>query len=82
MFHSWNAPPPLLKGGGYDLQKIESPGGLPKTLLKRGDNPERGGGLMQKWEVATFLLLYSSIASTVCWGKVNFPLLHFGSSVF
>ena len=32
--------------------------------------------------IATFLLLYSSIIFTVCEGKVRFPLLLFGSSVF
>ena len=25
------------------LQEIESPGGVPKILLERGDNPEKGG---------------------------------------
>ena len=34
-------------------------GGLPNILLEREDKPEKGRG------VATFLLLYSSIASTV-----------------
>ena len=47
-------------------------GGVPKILLERGDNSEQegvnvemgggGGGV-------TFLLLYSSIAFTVCVGK-------------
>ena len=57
-------PPPLLKGG-QDLPKNESLVGVPKTLLERGENPENGvdvemGGL------PLFLLLYSSIAFTVC----------------
>ena len=50
-------PLPLLKGGGeaQDLPKIESLGGrgVPKFLLERGDNPEKGG-LMQKQGTATF----------------------------
>ena len=43
--HSGN-PPPLLKGG-LDLQQIESlgEGGVPKILLERRDNPEKGGGV-------------------------------------
>ena len=56
-----------------------------KTFPRKGDNPEKGrggGGWCRNEGVATFLLLYSSIASIRCGGKVNFPLLHFGSSVF
>ena len=37
--------PPLLKGGGQDLQKFESPGGGDtKNFARKGDNPEKGGG--------------------------------------
>ena len=50
-------------------------GRVPKITLKIGDWYRNGG-------VATFLLLYSSIAFTVCCEKVKFPLLHFDSSVF
>ena len=45
--HSWNTPtcPPLIQGRGwYHLQKIESPAGVSKILLKRGDNPQKKGG--------------------------------------
>ena len=35
-------PPALLKGGGYDLPKIESLG-VQIFLLERGDKPEKGG---------------------------------------
>ena len=59
-------------------------------LLERGDRPENGiwgdrdGG--RNGQVATFLLLYSSITFTVCVcvcvEKVRFPLLLFRSSVF
>ena len=36
--------PPFNKGRGEKaLQKIVSPGGVPKILLERGDNPEKGG---------------------------------------
>ena len=44
-----------------DLPKIESlgGGGVPKILPEKDDNPEKRG------EVATFLLLYSSIAFTL-----------------
>ena len=34
--------PPLIKGG-QDLPKIESLGGVPKILIEREDNPEKGG---------------------------------------
>ena len=56
-------------------------------LLERGDKPVkgRGGGVdveMGGGGGATFLLLYSSIIFTFCEGKVRFPLLLFGSSVF
>ena len=59
------APPP----------KIESPvgggRGVPKILLERGDNPEKGGGgvaveMGREGGLTHFLLLYSSIAFTVC----------------
>ena len=40
---------------------------------------EVGGG---EGGLPLFLLLYSSIAFTVCVGKVKFPLLLFGSLVF
>ena len=42
-FHSWNPPPPPPPfTGGEDFPKIESLGGMPKILLEKGDNPERG----------------------------------------
>ena len=69
-------------GGGVGPSKIESLGeGIRNFLLEKGDKPVKvgkgeGGG------IATFLLLYSSIIFTVCEGKVRFPLLLFGSSVF
>ena len=60
-------PSPALLKGGQDLPKNESLVGVPKTLLERGENPQNGvdvemGGL------PLFLLLYSSIAFTVCGG--------------
>ena len=52
-------PLPLIKGRGKDLPKIESlGGGYQKFCYKEGITLKRG--------VATFLLLYSSIAFTVC----------------
>ena len=68
--HSWNPPPlsPLIKWGGGG-----GGGGLPKSLLERVDNSENlrrgGGGCWRNGGVATFLLLYSSIAFTVYAGK-------------
>ena len=52
-----------------------------------GDKPEKGGGGgegldVEMAELSLFLLLYSSITFTVCVGKVRFPLLLLGSSVF
>ena len=60
--HNWNPPP---------LKKIESLGGAPKILLQRGDNPEKGGWCRNGYGVVTYLLLYSSIAFTVCGGKTK-----------
>ena len=58
-------------------------------LLEREDKPEkgrggggRGGGVNVEIGVATFLLHCSSITFTLCVGKVKFPILLFGSSVF
>ena len=54
-------------------------GGVPKILMERGDNPEKQA-LMQKWGVATFLLLYSSIAFTLCvcvWGGSKLSFITF-----
>ena len=56
--------------------------GVRNFLLERGNKPEKGGGVDVEMGVATFLLLYSSITFTACVGKVRFPLLLFGSSVF
>ena len=55
--------------------------GVQNALLKEGDKPEKGG-CFRNGEVATFLLLYSSITFAVSVGKVGFPLLLFRSSVF
>ena len=44
---------------------------MKNVLLERGDKPVKAGELMQKWGVATFLLLYSSTIFTVCEGKVG-----------
>ena len=60
--------------GGGEVQNFLQERG--DKLVKRGVHTEMGGG-----RVAT-LLLYSSIIFTVCEGKVWFPLLLFGSSVF
>ena len=82
-------PSPLLKGRkggrGRTFQKLSHFGrGSEIFLLVRGDNPEKGGVNVEKGGggVATFLLLYRSITFTVCEGKIRFPLLLFGSSVF
>ena len=55
--------------------------GVQNVLLKGGDKPEKGGCFVNG-EVATVLLLYSSITFAVSVGKVGFPLLLFGYSVF
>ena len=64
------------------LRRSHLGGRVRNFLLERGDKPEKcvcvcggGGG-------CHFLLLYSSITFTVCGGKVRFPLLLFGTSVF
>ena len=42
--HSWNPPPPFIKGGeDRTFQELSHLGGVPKILLERGDNPEKGG---------------------------------------
>ena len=77
--------PPLLKGGGYDLPKIEIRGRVQNALQERarGNKPEKEG-LMQKWGgggVAT--LQFSSNTFTVCaCGESKVPFIPFGSSVF
>ena len=62
IYHSWT---PLRGEIGPSKNEVA----LPKILLKRRHNPEKGG-LIKKWGggggVATFLLLYRSIAFTVC----------------
>ena len=43
--HTWN--PPLIKGrerlGPPKIESLDGGGGVPKILLKMGDNPEKGG---------------------------------------
>ena len=87
---------PLLLKGGRTFQKLSHLAGevLPKVLLERGDKSEKGDWYKNGLGVATFLLLYSSIAFVVracvclcvcvrvCVCGVKFVLLHFGSSVF
>ena len=79
-YHSWN--PSFIKGGWWDLPKIESlgkGGGVFEIFcwkgginLKSGVDLEiMGGGL------SLFLLLYSLITFTLYVGKVEFPLLLF-----
>ena len=62
IYHSWT---PLRGEIGPSKNEVA----LPKILLKRRHNPEKGG-VIKKWGggggVATFLLLYRSIAFTVC----------------
>ena len=79
--------PPLLKGRkggrGRTFQKLSHLGRgseffLLVTLKREGLMFEKGGG----GRVPTFLLLNRSITFTVCEGKIRFPLLLFGSSVF
>ena len=63
---------PLLKRGegwGRTFKKLSHFGQyIPKKFLEKGDNPEKGGeeGQYRNGVVATFLLLYSSLAFTVC----------------
>ena len=72
----------LIKGGGGGVWLSKNlaifffwGGEVPKILLERGDNPERGG--------CHFLItLMFDYIYCVCGLKVKFPLLHFGSSVF
>ena len=74
--HSWNLTPsplapPIIKGGGVGPSLEGGGTKVCNFLLERRDKPVKGG-LMYKWGVATFLLLYSSIIFTVCEGKVRF----------
>ena len=77
--------PPLLKEGlGPFKNWVTS--GVPIFLLKQRHNPEKGE-LMLKWEegggVANFFItLQFNYMYCMYVGKVNFPLLHFDSSVF
>ena len=73
--HRWNPPPLIKRGGGRGgrtFQKLSYlGGGVPKILLERGDNPEKRGGVVavemgREGGLTHFLLLYSSIAFTVC----------------
>ena len=57
-FHIAGSPHPPSRG---NLPKIESLRGVPKFLLEREDNLEKGGG----GRVATFLFFYNSITFTV-----------------
>ena len=74
--HIVGTPPALLKGWGYDLQKIESlgGGGVHIFLLKRGDKPEKGGGLLL---FCYFTVQFNHIYCVFVWGGgggVRFPL--------
>ena len=62
-------------------------------LLEKGDNPEKGEGLMKNWGGCHFFItlmfnfIYCVCACLrecvcVCVCGVKFPLLHFGSSAF
>ena len=58
-------------------------GGVTKILLERGDNPEKGGGVdVEMGGCYFFITLMFNCIYCVWQGKVKFPLLHFGSSVF
>ena len=85
-WHSRN-PPPLIKvrggrgwGGGGE-GPFKNWVRVPKIWLERQDNSEKGGDWRRNGGTL-FLLLYSSIAFTVCVGGKKFVLLHFDSSVF
>ena len=87
--HQQLEPPPLLKeGGSRTFQKLSPLGGEggwgTKNFTKKGDNPEKGGGGVdvEMGGCHFFVTLQFNCIYCVCWGKVNFPLLHFGSSVF
>ena len=51
-------PSPLLKGGGVGPSKNCATWGVPKILLERGNNPEKGGSY-RNGRVATFFTLQS-----------------------
>ena len=69
-----------------DLPKIKSLRELPKVLLERGNNSEKGGAGVdvEKGGVvaAFFITLQFNCICYVCGEKIKFVLLHFDSSVF
>ena len=57
--------------------------GVPKSLLERRDNPEKGGGVaVEKGGLPFFITLQFNCIYCVWDEKVKFGLLHFHSSVF
>ena len=78
-------PFPLIKFGGVRPSKnwVLLGGGVQNFLLERGNKTGKRA-LMQKWGCCHFFynLQFSSIPFIVCGGKVRFPLLLFGSSLF
>ena len=54
------------------LQRLSHFGGVPKSFIERGDNPEKGGGLD---------IEMGGGGGGCNGGGVKFPLLLFGSSV-
>ena len=74
--------PPLLKGEGVGPSKNWVTLRVPKFLLERGDNPEKGG-LCRNGGMPLFFIT-SQFNYILCMyvGKVKFSLIRFNSSVF
>ena len=76
--HSWS--PPSLKGDGPSKNLIIWE--VPTILLERGITLKMGGVDVEMGGCHFFITLMFNCIYCVWRGKVKFPLLHFGSSVF
>ena len=62
--------PSLLKEGGKIFQKSRVTWvGIPKILLEREDNPEKGGGLIKKWGGLPLFYYFTVQLHLLCVGE-------------
>ena len=69
--HRWNpSPPPFLKGGCRTSQKLSQlGGGVPKILVERADNSEKGGGVDVEMRGCHFFIALQFNCIYCVWGK-------------